>query len=249
MTLTDVGTGTQFAQLSDGAGTQATFLFENVPVGTYTVLVTRPRYREGFQRVSVGLGPQSVVVPLFLLGQASGRVIDSLTRDQLTNYEVTIVRLNPDATETVVQRVVVPANAQPNPLTGEIRWETTPNSLTTGIYRVDVTDPPPGYRVLGDQVIDADNPNAPVMQFEIKPTDEDPLKLNDIEADPYPTLKGKIFKPLLTNPTTNEVSFVPIDDNALAVTLSCPGAPNVVARRAQRRGPGGAGPRHLLLRR
>lgn len=224
----DISTRDVIAEI-DGSADQSSFIFQNVPVGTYTIQVERRLYRVGETRVSVGLGPQSVTVPLFLLGQVSGRLVDSLTNQQLTDYEVTISRVNADGSLTFIERVPVAPNQQPDPLTGRIEWESSPNSLTTGTYRIEVTDPPPGYAVANDQVIDPNRPTAPVMEFEITPTQEDPIQVNDIEADKYPQLTGRILKPLLTTPATNGVDFAPVDDDTLAVTLTCPGAVPITA--------------------
>jgi Carboxypeptidase regulatory-like domain len=225
--ILDVSTRAVVAEI-DGDANQSSFIFQNVPVGTYTVQVERRLYRVSERRVSVGLGPQSVTVQMFLLGQVSGRLIDSLTNQQLTDFEVSISRVNSDGTLTLIERVTVGANAQPDALTGRIEWESSPNSLTTGTYRVEVTDAPPGYRVVPDQILDPNRPAAPVMEFEITPTQEDPIQVNDIEADIYPTLTGRIYKPLLTVPDTNTVGFARVDDQTLVVLLDCPGAATTV---------------------
>ncbi len=74
----------------------------------------------------------------------------------------------------------------------QIRWETPPNSLISGIYRVRVTRPPPGYRVRDDQVL---VDTQPAMQFVVRPTDEAPIMLNDLKADILPSLTGAVVVP------------------------------------------------------
>lgn len=226
--ILDVSTRAVVAEL-DGTADQSSFIFQNVPVGTYIVQAERRLYRVSETRISVGLGPQSVTAQMFLLGQVSGRLVDSLNNQQLTDYEISISRINANGTLTLVERVTVGPNQAPDPLSGRIEWESSPNSLTTGTYRVEITDPPPGYRVLADQVIDPFRPAAPVMEFEISPTQEDPIQLLDVEADRFPRLTGRIYKPLLATPLTNTVDFATIDDNSLTVTLTCPGAAPIAA--------------------
>ena len=62
----------------------------------------------------------------------------------------------------------------------------------------------------------------PPMQFEISPTADAPLRLNDIEADRFPELSGAVVVPQLGAGGT--VTFAPIDVADLAVDLTCPGA-------------------------
>ena len=228
VSVVDPATGTVIATLADTAGAQSTFTFPALPVGTYDVVAEKaPVYRAATRRVSVGLGQARTVLTLFKNGQVSGSVVDAITGRDLTDYEVTIFRLA-NANDTVGQeitRVVVPANATPN-ADGRIVWETpgNPPILTTGLYRVAVTDAPPGYAVVNDQILDptlpAGQPQA--MRFEIKPSIEAPLVLNDIAARPFPELSGRIYIPDLVDPAGNAVAFTP-QDGAITVTLTCPG--------------------------
>ena len=220
--ILDISTRDVVAEIV-GDASQSSFIFQSVPVGTYIIQAERRLYNTAEQRISVGLGPAAATIPMFLLGQVSGRVIDSLTDQQLTDYEVSVSRVNADGSLTLIERIQVPANKQPN-AQGRIIWESSPNSLTTGRYRVEVSDAPPGYTVAPDQILDPNNPTGPVMEFVISPTQEDPIVLNDIEADKYPVLQGRILKPLLTTPATNEVDYAPLDDDTLVVTVTCPGA-------------------------
>jgi hypothetical protein len=223
VSVIDVANGTVVATLTDTAGTQATLAFDHVPIGTYTVRVSRPIYRTATQRVSVGLGEVRLNFQLLKLGQVSGRIVDSLTpARQLTDYEVTLFRVNPDGTEDRVQSVVVVPNAAPN-ADGDILWESTPNSLTTGTYRIAVTRAPPGYAVVNDQILDNTLPaTSPRMRFQIRPDDEAPVRVNDILADPFPQLSGHVYVPTLADPANNGVTFGPIDA-PMTVTLTCPG--------------------------
>jgi hypothetical protein len=223
VTVIDISTGNVIATLTDSGGTQATFAFDRVPIGTYTVRVNRPIYRTATQRVSVGLGEVRLTFQLLKLGQVSGRIVDSLLpAKQLTDYEVTLFRVNPDNSEDRVQAIVVAPNAAPN-ADGEILWESTPNSLTTGTYRVAVTRAPPGYAVVNDQILDNTLPiTSPRMRFQIRPDNEAPVRVNDIAADPFPELTGHVYVPTLADPANNQVTFGPIDAD-MTVTLTCPG--------------------------
>ena len=98
--------------------------------------------------MSIGLSQERVEVQMLRLGQASGYVVDSLTKAKLTNYFVNIYRQpeNPgDAPIYVLQG---------DSVTG--LWQTPADSLVPGTYRIDIPDSssPPGYLVRNDQVID-----------------------------------------------------------------------------------------------
>ncbi|MET0326373.1 MAG: carboxypeptidase-like regulatory domain-containing protein, partial [Ilumatobacteraceae bacterium] len=222
----DVSSGALVAEQSDAAtpaapdGTRSTFLFAPLDIGTYRIEVSKDdTYRVSTRRTSVGLQPKQEIIPLYRLGQASGRVIDSFTKAQLIDYDIQIFRINPDGSETFVQGIPVTADT---PLTDtpdgpQIRWETAAASLTSGTYRVVVVNPPPGYRVVPDQELVA---GLPDMQFVISPTDDTPLNLNDIEADRYPEVAGTVLAPQLSG---TDVTFEQITAGGLTVELTCPG--------------------------
>lgn len=218
--LVDVSDESVVAEQTDSAGTQSSFVFEPLPIGTYRVEVDKgSNYRRSERRVSVGLGRRVEVIPLYKLGQASGRMVDSFdTTVQLTDYDIQIMRINPDGSEAPVFSVPVPPGKAPDS-EGNILWETPVESLTSGQYRVTVAKPPPGYRVIEDQILQA---GQPAMQFAISPTDDDPIRLNDILADRLPEVEGAVSVPQL-NPPPDPVTFVAIDSPELAVTLTCPG--------------------------
>ena len=85
-----------------GAADQTSFFFQPLPIGTYRVEVTRgvdlppvePRW------TSVGLGNTTSRIPIYLLGQVSGRLVDSVTGDELVDYDVQIRRVNPDGSQS-----------------------------------------------------------------------------------------------------------------------------------------------------
>ncbi len=207
------------ATQADGNGSQSSFTFQPLAIGTYRIEVNKgTTYRQSTRRVSIGLGNSSETVPLYRLGQVSGSLVDSFTKEELVDYDIEIVRLNPDGTSTVVQHIPVAAGTLPKPDpdgTPHIRWESNPLSLTSGDYRVDVVNSPPGYRVIPDQVL---QPGQPVMRFTISPTDDEPLVLNDILADRFPEIDGVVVKPQLAAGAT---TFTTLDDDSLAATVTC----------------------------
>lgn len=223
--LLNVSTGAVVREATDAEGKQASFSFDNVPVGTYTVKVTRPQFRTATRRVTVGLGEVTTEFRLLKLGQVSGRVIDALDpTDQLTGYEIKIYRLTSGGARTgdALERIVVPAGATPN-ADGDILWESSPNSLTDGLYEVEVTDSPPGYLVRGDQLLDTDLPGS-TMRFTIGANDENAIRLNDIQADPYPVVSGNLLVPL-DGTLADPLQFAPLDADA-SVTMTCHPTPS-----------------------
>jgi hypothetical protein len=225
----DISTERVVAEQSDAPtaaapdGTRSTFVFQPLRIGTYRIEVSKGEtYRVSTRRTSVGLEVRPETIPLYRLGQASGRVIDSFSKVELIDYDVQIFRINPDGSETFVQGIPVTADTPPTntPDGPEVRWETAAASLTSGTYRVNVVNPPPGYRVVPDQVL---VPGLPPMQFVISPTNDTPLDLGDILADRYPEVRGTILAPQLAAAPATAVTFGPITAGGLTVELSCPG--------------------------
>ncbi len=102
---------------------------------------------------------------------------------------------------------------------GEFVWESDP-TLLAGIYEIGVPVPPPGYTVVPDQFIDpALDPPAP-MRFVVPETSDDPIRLGDIEADPYPVVQGFIYEPDLG--PGDVVTLGKSDIASLTTTLTCP---------------------------
>ena len=187
---------------------------------------TRDGYRPANVRVSVGLGPQTVDFRLFKLGQVSGRVIDSTVADGdpgqvLGGYQITISRV-------VGSTVTLIDTRTPELIDGEFVWESDP-TLLAGVYEIGVPVPPPGYAVVPDQFIDpALVPPAP-MRFLVPETADDPIRVDDIEADPYPVVQGFVYEPDLG--PGDVVTLGKSDVPSLTVTLTCPspvpGAPPI----------------------
>jgi hypothetical protein len=215
--LVNTATGATVREL-----TQEAFDFElaDIPVGTYTIHVTAPRYNPAPpRRVSIGLSQARVQIELQRLGQASGRVVDSLDGTVLTDYFVSLYRQPEDPGDDAVFTLTSRADGS---------WQTPPDSLIPGVYRLEISDnaSPDGYLVRNDQLLDpevvGDTPQSRFMRFVLPDDALDPVVVADIEADRYPVLSGRVYRPTL-NPasTTAQTSLVPIDATSLNVTLDC----------------------------
>lgn len=211
-----------------GEETTTSFVFEPMDIGTYRIEVTKGlTYRMSTRTVSVGLNDVREVIPLYLMGQVSGRLVDSFTGEELVEYRVQIRRVLPtgELSDQVVSVSVTdetPPTQMPNG-TFQRRFETpNPPGLPVGRYRVVIDIPPPGYSIAGDQVL---QPGERPMEFVIRPDDDRPIDLGDIEADRYPELRGTVVVPRLGAGGTT--TFVPVDSDALTVALTCSGGNGV----------------------
>lgn len=199
--------------------TQEAFNFRitAVPVGTYTLFVSAPKYNPAPPRqVSVGLSEQRVEVPLQRLGQASGRVIDPTDPSAVLNdYFITLYRQPEGPTPQPAFRLAARSDGT---------WQTPPDSLIPGVYRVEINDgdSPLGYVVRNDQVLDPNvtgpDPASVRMRFIVPEGAAEPVVVADIEADPYPEITGRVFRASLAS------GFVEVDSPDLDVTMTCPGA-------------------------
>ena len=228
VSILPLDSNTPIATRSDDDNNQSSFIFESVGVGTYRVRATRDGYRPANVRVSVGLGPQTVDFRLFKLGQVSGRVVDSLVPDGdpgrvLGGYQITLSR--------VVGNIVTLIDTRtPELIDGEFVWESDP-TLLAGVYEIGVPVPPPGYAVVPDQFIDPALVPPTPMRFLVPEDSDDPIRVGDIEADPYPVVQGFVYEPDLG--VGDVVTLGRSDVPSLTVTLTCPspvpGAPPVSA--------------------
>lgn len=220
----EVGVDEPLRTATDTSGDQFTFVFDNIPVGTYRVMATRSIYRPTSDRVSVGLGRSQVSLRMLRLGQASGQLVDAFTGAPLRNYEVSIYRIDGPGAEVFVEsRPVLPTAV---PTDGRITWQSSPNSLIEGLYRIEVTRPPPGYALLPDQVVDPTVTTTPASMRFIVPVDsEEPVVVGDIEMVLYPIVSGRIFAPQLSG--GGDTSLVAMADEVvedldeLEVRLTC----------------------------
>ena len=212
------------------------FRLDRIPIGTYTLLVTAPRYNPAPPRqVSIGLSEQRVEVQMLRLGQASGRVVDSLTKQPLSDYFVSLFRQPENPGDAPVFTLAAAASGL---------WQTPPDTLIPGTYRIEISDAasPAGYLVRNDQLLDTavvGVGDARLMRFVLPENNRDPITVADIEADPYPTISGRIYRPTLTG---SDVGYQPLDRNELAVTMSCPGGTPLAATVSDAAGVRGATP-------
>ncbi|HRE00286.1 MAG TPA: carboxypeptidase regulatory-like domain-containing protein, partial [Ilumatobacteraceae bacterium] len=226
--LLKISDGTVVRTITDTVGTETSFAFDNVPIGTYTLRVSHGSYRTQSRRISMGLSARTETFVLLQKGQVSGRVVNAvrvraagaLGDPQLNNYEIKIYRLNLDGSRSLpeLERIVVPSTATPDG-DGNILFQSQPTSLTDGTYEVELSVRPVGFRRQPDQHIDPDDATS-VMRFTIGDTDEGSLRLNDIRVDPYPSLTGRVLEPVTAaNP------FKPLAN--ATVRLTCTGQPGV----------------------
>jgi hypothetical protein len=195
--------------------------FEGLPIGTWTINVTASGYNVSAPVTrSVGLARERAEIRLQRLGSASGIMVNSLdpTKKPLTGYTVNLFRLQSD-TDTVG----VPAGSFEANAAGT--WTTPPAALPTGVYRIQATSPL-GFLVRNDQILDTSPEvrNRPMSFLVPVLTDAEvkPVEILPIEADPYPTITGKIYKPRLN---VAAVEYDALDESSLAVTGVCNGAP------------------------
>lgn len=185
---------------------------DKIPVGTYTLLVSAPSFNNSVpSQVSIGLQEERREVRLQQLGQAGGKVIDAITRKVLTGYAVTVVQERAGGDFQIGRYPDIDGV-----------WQTQPNALSNGTYRVEFQpgDEPVGYKVRNDQKLDSSLADGIVMRFVVRDgKTKTQVVINDIEADPYPVVTGRVSKPVL-GPTT---TFVPIDDPNLTVGAVCNG--------------------------
>jgi hypothetical protein len=194
--------------------------FEDLPIGTWTINVTAEGYNVSAPITrSVGLARERAEIRLQKLGSASGTMVNSLTGTPLTTgYTVNLFRLQND-TDTVG----VPVGSFPGNATGT--WTTPPAALPTGVYRIQASSPL-GFFVRNDQILDTSpevrNRTMSFLVPVLTDAEVKPLVIPPIEADPYPTITGKIYKPRLN---VAAVEYDAVDEPSLAVTGVCNGDP------------------------
>ncbi len=193
--------------------------FEDLPIGTWTINVTAAGYNVSAPVTrSVGLARERAEIRLQRLGSASGTMINSLDGTPLTGYTVNLFRLQND-TDTVG----TPAGSFTANAAGA--WSTPADALPTGVYRLQATSPL-GFFVRNDQILDTSpevkNRTMSFLVPVLTDAEVKPLVIAPIEADPYPTITGKIYEPRLNGVA---VEYDAVDEPSLAVSGVCNGEP------------------------
>jgi hypothetical protein len=207
-------------------------LIPNLAIGTWTVRVIAPSPQKFSnsppQQVQISLDvTRDLTIRLKEKGQASGEMVDASNPAKVLPgpYAVTVYggsNLDQLIGRYTAKEVDVPGgNGQPASTTW--RWETDANQLSAGVYRLHVApgDAPAGHVVRNTQVFDA-TLGGP-MRFRVPEVDQakvEPVFLPAIQADPYPTLSGRVFTPVLDG---SNVTFAPINAASLAVSAVCSG--------------------------
>jgi hypothetical protein len=207
----DVTTGTEVARDTQAGNN---FLFSNLAVATYSVVVSAPSYNTAtLRRVTVGLQQRSETVGLQRLGAASGTLVDPTDpAKRFAGYRV-LLFFEPRRPGDQPFVRTAPSNA-------EGVWQTSEDALVTGTYSIEiervgaVLD---GYLVRGNQVLDP-TAGGP-MRFVVSPDATEPIVVSPIVADPHPEISGNVYRADSTTPS----GVSPIDNSGLAVTMSCPG--------------------------
>jgi hypothetical protein len=230
--LVEQRTGTEIRSITDTANQQASFTLEDIPPGTYRLIATKSGYRTVDRRISVGTGLLTEQIQLLRLGQAAGQIVDRFadptSDDRLLNdYTLRIFRVA-GSFEEPVETITVPITQDPEfdaTVQGNVlRWETEPQSLTTGLYRIEVIVPPAGYSIIPNQVIDDVNllPTDPqAFHFRIPNDNDEPIVLDDIFAVQFPSVTGRLLAPELTGTSPNTVALPPLPAANAEVTLTC----------------------------
>lgn len=194
-----------------------------VPLGTYTVIVTHEDYNPAPRReVTIGLAGETIEVELQKKLKSSARVVDSVSGLALLGYELSVFQ-QPDVAGQSEREITVTINQVDG------SWETD-EALPTGSYRVEASLD--GYRIRDDQVLDPTlTAGDKGFRFQINESLSEKLILNDIRADPYAEVSGRVFKP--TVDPLGRVGFEPIDEPLLEVTMECTGrSPGALSKEA-----------------
>lgn len=226
--LVKVSDGSVVRTATDAIGSESQFAFDNVPIGTYNIRVSKTGYRTTLHRVTMGLSERTETFNLLQLGSVTGRVIDAVESvngitKQLNNYDLELYRVRENGIRetTPIQLIPVAGNRTPD-AEGNILWESAANSLTDGVYEIVVAKSPPGYMITPDQNLDPADSSS-IMRFTVGADDEGTIPLKDLRANRYPNLEGKIYTPKRDASASDLLGFDPLERNG-TVTLTCIGS-------------------------
>lgn len=211
--LVETRTGIKKYELLDSPSFTAEF--PEVAVGTYTILVSGvDGYNDAAARqVSIGQSQERRTIELLAFGAATGRMVDSFTGEVITGYTVKFYEQDPDGG---AEREIGLAEVNV-PFTGDGEWQTLPQVLPAGIYRVEIVGAN-GYEEPTAQQL---QPGLPPMQILILPSAAEATEIPTLLANRYPDIMGRVYEPRLLAGTQTE--FDPIDDPDLEVEMSCGG--------------------------
>ncbi|MEQ1702161.1 MAG: carboxypeptidase-like regulatory domain-containing protein, partial [Ilumatobacteraceae bacterium] len=239
ITITDVA-GRLAALSRTLAANETSFKFEQVPIGTYRVVVTRDSYRPlTVPRVTVGLGDRVVPANLLKFGQAYGQVIDGVAPQVTVGDQLTAGRPLNDY-RMLVYEVVAPGvlvcrgTVESGPAevpdgAGRINWEVGLDlQLLSGTYvlRFNKVDTDTDTRCAAGQVprgyAAQPDGNGNLASFTILPDNDEPVQVPDVAVYPYPHIAGLVFAPEFNNGAVELVEATTLA-NGLAVRLNCGG--------------------------
>ena len=196
--------------------------------------VHRPELPGRDRRVTIGVDPVTEVFTLLKLGQVTGVVVNSLDRRPAAR-QLHHPALSP-ARRTRTNRAGDRRSRSTEPdADGNIFFQSPPTSLVTGRYRVEVLAAAARLRRRGRPAPRPASPRGAEIQmmFEIRPEDEDVIRLNPIEADPLPrAAPARVFVPSLRErhpPTSTSYPSKPRPDELDGHRSTCPAGPDEVA--------------------
>ncbi|MGB8857599.1 MAG: carboxypeptidase-like regulatory domain-containing protein, partial [Ilumatobacteraceae bacterium] len=207
------------------ASVNGSYLFDKVPIGTYQLLAQRDGYRP-YTVARLTIATTRVPLPITMLrfGQAFGQVVDALSAEPLSGYELLLYQDNHPG--LLCKKVITIATQAP--VAGKIPWDVDVSvQLLNGDYVLrfrpapgDTGSPCAAGGHLPAGYADQPDANGNVGRFSVTDND-DPIDLHDLKVYPYPIVHGLVLAPKFA---ANTISFVGLDDlvaGDLQVTLDC----------------------------
>ncbi len=207
------------------ASVNGSYLYSEVPIGTYTLLADRAGYRpQSIARITIGTDRVPMPIIMLRFGQAFGQVVDALSAEPLDGYELLLYQDNHPGLQC--KKVITIGNQAP--VGGKIQWDVdTSVQLLNGDYVLrfrpatgDTSSPCSTGGRLPAGFADRPDANGNVGTFQVTDND-DPIDLHDLPVYPYPIVRGLVLAPQFANST---ITYLGLDDLTaadLAVTLDC----------------------------